>query len=566
MARRRRLGSLRRCFTRAVVSLACAAVVCLAATAAPAAAQVDDLRASLDEVAALPEQPAIVSAGGITRDQTALLTLENPTPFSEDAARRRLVLVGGLDGSVDGARAVVEAVRWFKIEASEAAREGWVISAMPLVDPDGTGLDATEPFPPEEGYYDDADRPEAHYAWRWVTYQAPDAVLVVGAGAAAADSIERTLADALVSHPGNPELGPVPARAVVPANLPAEVRALVEAPLPAVSPLRRSIEQRIARAPLDIARLLAARYPGRPSMSYIPGAAWVHTLRFARLTGETGWRDKVLAEVRPWLSGDEPLTGERISFASLGGAMVFAELASEGGVEAAVASELAARAAEIARSETAPGTPEHGSGWTDDMYLGTVVASLARDPEGMSVSARLITRYAGLLQQDDGIFNHAPDAPAPWSRGNGFAGLGMAELLTALPTTHPGRPAVLDVFRRQMEGLREHQAPDGMWFQVVDTPGSYREGSLTALAATAMARGVRLGWLDDSYRTVIQRAWSALLAHVELDGELVDVCISTGAGPTRRYYLDRPAVNGPDDRGGALILGAALEVHALGLR
>ncbi len=540
--------------------LACTALLTLAS---PATAQ-EDLRASLDEVAALPGQPAIVSAGGITRDQTPLLTLENSTPFSEDAGRRRLVLVGGLDGSAEIAVAVVEAVRWFKTEAPEAARQGWVLSAMPLVDVGGAGLDAAGPFPPEDGYYDDADRPEAHYAWRWVTYQAPDVVLVVGSGADDTGDVKGTLARALASHPGNPELGPVPARVVAATQLQAAVRELVEAPLPAVSPLRRSLEQRIARSPLDIARLLAARYPGRPSMSYIPGAAWVHTLRLARLTGETGWRDKVLAQVRPWLSGEEPLTGERVSFASLGGAMVFAELASEGGAESAAATGLAARAAEIARAETAPGTPAHGSGWTDDMYLGTVVASLARDPEGMSVSTRLITRYAGLLQQEDGIFHHAPDAPAPWSRGNGFAGLGMAELLTALPATHPDRPAVLDVFRRQMEGLRGHQAPDGMWFQVVDTPGSYREGSLTALAVTAMARGVRLGWLDDSYRTVIERAWSALLAHVELDGELVDVCISTGAGPTRRYYLDRPAVNGHDDRGGALILGAALEVHALG--
>jgi len=542
--------------------LACTAVVAVASSAL--AQDVGLLRSALEEVASIAGEPSVVSAGGITRDQTPLLTLENPTPFSEDAERRRLVLVGGLDGSVDGARAVVEAVRWFKTEAPEAARDRWSVSAMPLVDPGGIGLDATAPLPPEEGYYDDGDRPEAHYVWRWVTYQAPDAVLVVGPGANDAGSVESTLADALASHPGNPELGPVPARTVAPGQLQATVRDLIEAPLPAISPLRRSVEQRFSRPPLDIARLLAARYPERPSMSYIPGAAWMHTLRLARLTGETGWRDKVLSQVQPWLSGEEPLTGERISFASLGGAMVFAELASESGAEAVVAAELTARAAEIARAETAPGTPEHGSGWTDDMYLGTVVASLARDPEGMAVAARLITRYAGLLQQEDGIFHHAPDAPAPWSRGNGFAGLGMAELLTALPTTHPDRPAVLEVFRHQMEGLREYQAPDGMWFQVVDTPGSYREGSLTALAVTAMARGVRLGWLDDSYRRVIERAWLALLAHVELDGELVDVCISTGAGPTRRYYLDRPAVNGHDDRGGALILGAALEVHALG--
>jgi hypothetical protein len=44
----------------------------------------------------------------------------------------------------------------------------------------------------------------------------------------------------------------------------------------------------------------------------------------------------------------------------------------------------------------------------------------------------------------------------------------------------------------------------------------------------------------------------------------VDVCTSTGAGPTRRYYLDRPAVTGGDDGGGAMVLGAVLEIYDLG--
>ena len=102
-----------------------------------------------------------------------------------------------------------------------------------------------------------------------------------------------------------------------------------------------------------------------------------------------------------------------------------------------------------------------------------------------------------------------------------------------------------------------------MWRQVVDLPGSYRETSVTALTLTAMARGIRLGWLDESYHSVVDRAWRGVLAHVVDDGTLVDVCISTGAGPTLRHYLERAAVNGADDRGGALVLGAALEMHAL---
>jgi len=42
-----------------------------------------------------------------------------------------------------------------------------------------------------------------------------------------------------------------------------------------------------------------------------------------------------------------------------------------------------------------------------------------------------------------------------------------------------------------------------------------------------------------------------------------DVCPSTGVGATRAYYLTRPAIAGADDRGGAMALLAALEIHEL---
>jgi unsaturated rhamnogalacturonyl hydrolase len=329
------------------------------------------------------------------------------------------------------------------------------------------------------------------------------------------------------------------------------------------SPLRQAVAERVARRPLAVARLLAARYPGTAGMSYIPGVAWTHTLALAQLTGDDAWRDKVVNQVRPWLSGEQPLVGDTIRLSSVAGAMVFAELAKLPGDDQAAAARLAARGGALSATETAPGVPEHGSGWTDDMFLGTIVGARTGDSDGLAAATRLIRTYASRLQQTDGLFHHASDAPVAWGRGNGFAALGLAEVLTALPVGHLDRAALLDIYRRQMRGMHDHQAPDGMWFQVVDTPGSYREASVTALVLTAIARGIRHGWLDSSYRSVVDRAWRALLAHVRIDGTLVDVCISTGAGPTRRYYLDRPAVNGADDRGGALILGAALEVAIL---
>ena len=80
---------------------------------------------------------------------------------------------------------------------------------------------------------------------------------------------------------------------------------------------------------------------------------------------------------------------------------------------------------------------------------------------------------------------------------------------------------------------------------------------------TAMARGVRLGWLDASFVPAIERGWRALLTRIGPDGSVADVCSGTGAGPTREYYLNRPAVSGGDDRGGAMALVAAIEIEEL---
>jgi rhamnogalacturonyl hydrolase YesR len=100
----------------------------------------------------------------------------------------------------------------------------------------------------------------------------------------------------------------------------------------------------------------------------------------------------------------------------------------------------------------------------------------------------------------------------------------------------------------------------------VDEPTSYRELTVTAMTVAAMARGVRLGWLDRDVTPAITRGWHAVLARVNDDGTVKDVCSGTGAGPTKEYYLNRPVVNGADDRGGAMVLLAAIEMAELNRR
>ncbi len=534
-----------------------------------------ELAAALDTVAAIGGEPRIVSGAGMTRDDVPLLTLENGAPFDATRPDRRLVLVGGLDGDADAARIVLDAVRWFKSDAPEAERARWLVSALPLALPGAEAAGAPATFPPVDGFFNDPGRPESRYVWRWVAYQAPDLVVEVragnelrvraGTGPDAEGLPTGSLAAALASPANLAGLGPV-ATLLTTAGAgdgAAVMREVLARARDRQSPLRNVLNRRMARDPLTVARLMARRYPGTPSISYIPALAWVHTLRVADMDGDASLRDKVMEEVNPWLSGEQPLFGNRISFAALAGTMIFSELTGLPGEDGEAAARLATEGVALAAAETAPGMPEHASGWSDDFFLGTIAAVRAGDPEGLAAAVRLVTTTAARLQQPNGLFHHDADAPTAWGRGNGFGALGLAELLTVLPADHPDREAVLDIHRRHLAGMRDQQAPDGMWRQIVDVPGSYRETSVTAMTLTAMARGIRLGLLDDSYRPVVDRAWRALLAHVADDGALVDVCFSTGAGPTRRHYLDRPAVNGADDRGGAMVLGAALEYYDL---
>jgi hypothetical protein len=406
---------------------------------------------------------------------------------------------------------------------------------------------------------------------RWVRFQAPD--LLVSIGSLPADA---TL------HEGIPvaDTAELFDRETIAAAGAAQAFAKLLAAPREPSALHIMMLARVQREPLAIARLLARRYPEAPSISYIPALAWVETLRLAEIDKDESLRQKVIAQTRPWVDGEQKLFGDRIQLAAVAGTMIFDDLArwarrssprdtgSEGGSlsgerMAALFDEGAAAAAK----EKTPAEPEYGQGWTDDMFMATSVLARSGARPGrerdMDAAARLLTTYATRLQQPNGLFNHAINGPATWGRGNGFAALGLVETLTRMPATHPSRARLLDIYRRQMAGVRASQAPDGAWRQILDEPGAYREETATAMLLSAMARGIRSGWLDASYRPSVDRAWRALAAHVADDGTLIDVCTGTGAGPTRRYYFDRPAITGADDRGGAMGLLAALEIVEL---
>jgi unsaturated rhamnogalacturonyl hydrolase len=540
-------------------------------------------------VAALPGAPAIVSAAGLTRTNEQLLTLEDTRSVQDP--EKHLVIVGGLDGTGESAEAVLEALRWFKTDAPAVLQRTWTITALLCANPRqcatespaaGRSAGGEQNFPPEDGFYNHDTSPESRYLWRWVAFQAPDLVLEVrsgqtlsweiseGAGALRLDGPRPpsgTLAAAMwVGTPsGLAPVAAVRARTDI-ADAPRMLRSLLEAATSlGPSPLHNALLARIKRTPIDIATVLAKRYPASPAVSYIPSVAWSNTLRLAARLGDAGLVEHVRNQMAPFLSGETATVTEPYRLTNLAGLFAFADFSDPG--QSTEALNIAIAGAEFMLPVSPAGILRSASGWTDDMFMASSLLSRlgARtgDARYGNTVGRLLVSYTENLQRTDGLFVHSARGPHAWGRGNGFAILGLTEALTFLPDDWAERPRVLGIYRRHAEALVRHQAPDGMWRQVVDEPGSYRELTVTSMTLVALARGVQLGWLDDTYRSVIDRAWSGIATHIAEDGTVVDASTSTGAGETKQYYLDRTAIFGPDDRGGAMALWAAIEMDEL---
>ena len=187
--------------------------------------------------------------------------------------------------------------------------------------------------------------------------------------------------------------------------------------------------------------------------------------------------------------------------------------------------------------------------WIDDMYMITMAQGQMFRASGerkyIDRAAKEMVAYLDKLQEPNGLFYHAPDVPFFWGRGNGWMAAGTAELLRSLPADNPDRPRILEGYRKMMAALLKHQAPDGMWRQLVDDDGSWPETSGTAMFTFALITGVKNGWLDAGvYGPAARKGWLALITYLDANSDIRDVCEGTNKKADRQYYLDRKRVTG----------------------
>jgi unsaturated rhamnogalacturonyl hydrolase len=325
-------------------------------------------------------------------------------------------------------------------------------------------------------------------------------------------------------------------------------------------------------SPAEIAGRVIRNYLGRPlsltaPMHYAEACTWSGALTAARLIEDEGLIAALTARFAPLATEAgaaaipaRPHVDDRVF-----------------GIVPLAMPRYAARGKALAdvqwRTTTPDGITTEARYWVDDMYMITALQVQAFRATGdaayLDRAALTMAAYLDRLQQPNGLFFHTATSPLHWGRGNGWVAAGMTELLRELPAGHAQRARVLAGFTRMMAALRAHQAPDGTWKQLVDDASAenWSELSATGMFTFAMVAGVRRGWLPaESYAPAARAGWLALVANLDADGNIADICPGTGeaatsgAGADRdaqvRYYLDRPRIVG-DLHGQAPLLWSA---------
>ena len=231
--------------------------------------------------------------------------------------------------------------------------------------------------------------------------------------------------------------------------------------------------------------------------------------------------------------------------------------------------------------------------WLDGVYMGgpfyiRYITEHADDAELDAAMHEFLIVEEHLKDPRTGLYYHAWDekrqqrwadketglSPEFWGRGIGWFAMALVDALDYLPEGHPGRADLTRILQDLAEALVKVQDEEtGVWWQIVDKPGktgNYRESSATAMYVYALAKGVRLGYLDASrFEGPALKGFKGMVdtfVRVDAPGTitLTNGCSVAGYGrmDSYEYYMTEQVIDNDPKATGPFIL-AGIEVSAL---
>lgn len=542
---------------------------------------------------------------GLTRRGEAIQAHLPPDATTLEHRGARIIIIGGHDAD-PASTAVVEQLREDLLRAEAAAKHKTPVAFVPNVYPSGLAQgvadeDATRGYPPENGYYNDAARPESRYLWRWVTTYGADLVIDVRTGkdagywlpkARATDWLDSILARDWKPLPapagddfavqlatkGAAELG---ATATLILQIPPAGKATAFKKLHLLLQLAQTLDRSAARSelllreqrqPHEVAAILTKAYPQDRREQLLPDlTASIELLQhYPGVLGRyyDGWLEDAQAAYD---------FAERYGYSR----------STSGESDYMLAEKRRAQHAVVVREMYSLAVARRTGRRLEDTWtllaeqIADPAAASLHGPEAIFTTSTLFVRcgtgpyrqtqyldaavnhYRAVrtaCRRRDGLYRQGPQGELAWGQSNGLAAMGLALVLSSLPSDHPAAEELRTDLQRHVAVLLKQQEAFGGWRQVLDQPGSYSELGATCLIAWTLKHGLDRGWWEEAeHQAALQRAWRAVLRRIGPDGQLVDVC-PLGPEATSEQVRQSPAVTGNDRRGAAIALLLSAEL------
>lgn len=212
--------------------------------------------------------------------------------------------------------------------------------------------------------------------------------------------------------------------------------------------------------------------------------------------------------------------------------------------------------------------------WLDGLFMCEPFAAeyskIFNRPEHFNDIARqfaLIEKYA--VDEQTGLVYHGYDeskeqkwadkktglSPHFWSRAIGWYAMALVDVLDYFPDNNLEKASLIKYLQRLAPALVKYQdAKTGVWYQMTsqgNRKGNYFEASGSCMFVYALAKGVRMGYLDAKYLAAAKRGYAGILKEFvekEKDGTIsLNKTVSVGGlggNPYRdgsyEYYLSEP--------------------------
>jgi unsaturated rhamnogalacturonyl hydrolase len=162
-----------------------------------------------------------------------------------------------------------------------------------------------------------------------------------------------------------------------------------------------------------------------------------------------------------------------------------------------------------------------------------------------------------------------------WARGMGWHMMALVDTIAFYPEADAGRKQLIARLERDAAAVARYQDGEtGLWYQVLDKPrskGNYLEASASCMFVYALAKGVRLGYLPQSYLANAERGYKGVVSHFIVTGtgnavSLTGTVKAAGLGgdPYRdgsySYYISEKTVT-DDPKGVGVFLLASVEME-----